>query len=385
MEPILWIVFFAVLLIVIVVGRKFFSSDTKNGIETNKYYIQALESLAGGGGIPNEAIQLLKKSIETNPSSFAPYLLLGDLLRKKGDVGRSLKLHKELSLRPNLSRDQLIMVLKSLVKDQIALRVFGDAVSGCEKILNLDKKDRETHEILLTAYEGQRMWDEAIEVSRKFARFFLTGGKAYQAYYLSYIARQEMKEDREAAKKKLRKALSLDPSCQSAQVFLGDVYYEEKDFDKAIEIWSNFLKNNPEAIKELASRLEKAYFEEGQFGRMVEVYENLSHDLPGNPDVLIGLSRMYHKKGELDAALRLATEAKDLDSKNPEVYRTLVELYHDKKNYEPLLSILKEYFEEKVSAFDRSDCGSCGYSSEELFWRCPQCGTWQVEFQEKVQ
>lgn len=116
---------------------------------------------------------------------------------------------------------------------------------------------------------------------------------------------------------------------------------------------------------------------------MTDVYEDLSHDLPSSPDVLIGLSRMYHRKGEIEAALRLAVEARQIDPANPNLYRTIIDLYSEKKEYEPLLKILREYFEEKAGGFGKFECGFCNHVSDEYFWKCPGCGAWQVNFLER--
>jgi lipopolysaccharide biosynthesis regulator YciM len=382
MEPGTWILLFVVLVVALVAGRSIFTHKARTAVEVDPLYVQALEAIANG--VEGEAIHFLKSSIESNPSSFAPYLLLGDLLRKKHDVERALKIHRELSVRPNLENERKVTVLKSLVRDQIALGLFSEAIEGCQKMIGIEKKDRTALELLLIAYEGKKLWDDAIDVAKKYSRMFMADSKSFMAHYMSFVAKEELKEDMEAAKKKLKRALSYDPSCQPAQIYLGDILYEEKDYDRAIEVWSKFLNNTPEAIKDLSARLEKAYFEGGHFGRMTEVYESLSHDLPGNPDVLIGLSRMYHRKGEVSAALRLAAEAREIDTDNPEVYRTLIELYAEMKEYEPLLAILNEYFDERVSESSRKECRYCGLSAEEFFWRCPQCRSWQINFEEKV-
>jgi|GEM_PF-4166711 len=259
MDPTLWIIIAAVLIVCAVAGRRVFSGEDRSGMAVDPHYVRALEAIARDD--EQGAIRFLTTSIGSNPSSFAPYLLLGDLLRKKADIGRALKIHRELSIRPNLDQEQRIMVLKSLVKDQLESSLFDDAIDGCRKILDNEKKDREGLEFLLSSYEGKRMWGEAIEVAKKFAKLYLTSPGSFIAHYLSFVAREELKDgNSEAAKKNLKQALTHDPACQPALVYLGDIYFEEKDYDRAIEVWSNYLKTEPEAIAGLSSRLEKAYF-----------------------------------------------------------------------------------------------------------------------------
>lgn len=339
---------FFILIFIAVAGRSLFVPKQEATTQVDPLYVQALEAIARSED--RLAIRFLRASIESNPSSVLPYLLLGDLLRKKGDLERALKIHKELSVRPNLDKKVKLMVLRSLAQDQIQLGHFSDAIVGCKEMLDIESKDRPALELLLSAYEGNRIWDEAVEVAGRLAKFFPDDGKVFMARYLSLVAREELADDMDGAKKKFKRALGYDPSCQSAQLYLGDIYFDERNYEKAIELWTSLLKHNPEAIRDLSPRLERAYFEGGHFGKMTEVYEDLSHDLPSNPHVLLGLSRMYQRRGELDAALRLAIEAKNLDPRNARAYEALIDLYAESREYEQLIALLRGYFRQEESA-----------------------------------
>jgi lipopolysaccharide biosynthesis regulator YciM len=343
---------FFLLIFIAVAGRSLFVAKQESRTPVDPLYVQALEAMARGE--ESMAIRFLRASIESNPSSVLPYLLLGDLLRKRGDLERSLKIHKELSVRPSLDKKLRLMVLKSLARDQLKLGSFPDAVSGCKEMLDIESKDRAVLELLLSACEGSKIWDDAVDVAGRLAKFLPDDGKIFMARYLSLVAQEELRDDMEGAKKKFRKALSYDPSCQAAQLHLGDIYFEERNFDKAIELWTSLLRNNPEAIGDLSPRLERAYFEGGQFGKMTEVYEDLSHDLPSNPHVLLGLSRMYQRRGELDAALRLAIEARNLDPRNASTYQALIDLYAERREFEQLIYLLKDYFRQEENSGEGS-------------------------------
>jgi lipopolysaccharide biosynthesis regulator YciM len=357
---------FFILVFIAVAGRSLFVPRQESAPSIDSLYVQALEAMARGED--GQAVRFLRASIETNPSSVLPYLLLGDILRKKGDLDRALKIHKELSFRPGLEKRVRLMILKSLARDYIQLRHYSDAVTSCRAMLDIEGKDRAALELLLSAYEGSRIWDEAIDVAGRLAKFFPDDGKVFMARYLSLVAREELKDDMEGAKKKFKRALSYDPSCNTAQLHLGDIYFEERSYDKAIELWTSLLRNNPEAIRDLSPRLERAYYEGGHFGKMTEVYEDLSHDLPSNPHVLLGLSRMYERRGELDAALRLATEARNLDPRNARTYQALIDLYAERREYEHLIALLKDYFEQEESSATPGAEDSRGRDTPRFLW-----------------
>ncbi len=380
MEMTTWILLAAALVVVLIAGTRVFGRRQRDAVETNPLYIQALEAIAKDDY--DTAVIKLRESIRARPSSFDPYLLLGDVLRSRGEVDRSIKLHKELSLRPGLDRKKKYAVLKSLARDQIRLGRYEPAIETCRQMLAIEKKDRGAYELLISSYEGRKMWDKAVDVAGKLARFFDEDEKSFMAEYLSLVAREEMNEDRDAAKKKLKRALSLDDSSELARLTMGDLYFDEKKYSKAIDIWSRLLKHRPGSIDALSGRLEKAYFEGGHFGDMTDVYEDLSHDLPGNPAVLIGLSRMYHRKGETDAALRLAIEARNLDARDPDIYRTLLELYTGKADHESLFTMLKEYFEQETERVRNRDRGFDVESRDGFLWKCALKGSSRARYDE---
>jgi lipopolysaccharide biosynthesis regulator YciM len=368
MEMTTWIPIVAALVIVLIAGMRVFGGRERDAVETDPSYVQALEAIAKHDF--DTAVVRLRESIRARPSSFDPYLLLGDVLRDRGDVDRSIRLHRELSLRPGLDRKKKFAVLMSLARDQIRLGRYDAAVETCRRVLAIEKKDRSAFELLVSAYEGRKMWDEAVETAGKLARFYDEDEKSFMAQYLSLVAKEEMVVDRDAAKKKLKRALSLDNSCELARLTMGDIYFDEKKYSKAIEIWSGLLKLRPGSIEALSGRLETAYFEGGHFGDMTDVYEDLSHDLPSNPAVLIGLSRMYHRRGETDAALRLAVEARNLDARNPDIYRTLLELYAGKRDHESLFTMLKEYFEQEAERARRRERSADDECGDGFLWKC---------------
>jgi len=176
-----------------------------------------------------------------------------------------------------------------------------------------------------------------------------------------------------------KKSLSLDAECLPASVLLGDIYLKDAQYDKAIAVWSKMLEREPRSIHHVVDRLEKAYFESGNYSQMMEVYEQLHKKIPTDVVVLLGMARMSLKKGDFPGAARYAEEAREVNPRNQKIYQVYLEIHDESGDPKPALDACREYFGRIISENQMYLCNSCGYSTEKLIPRCPDCGEWHFE------
>ncbi len=340
-------------------------------------YTAALESLVGSE--ENRAVQLLIESAKKNPSSVKPFLVLGDIFRKQGDARKAVRIHHELSIRPKLKKDEMERIYRSLTQDYIELGKYQRAVQAAQKLLTFNKKDSFALDSLLRSYEGLGDWDRAVETARTISNRFHRDETDFLAPYHAFVGWMVMDDDPEKAKRLFKKALSLDPLCLSASVLIGDIYLRENRYERAISVWNKMLDREPEAIHHLVDRLEKAYFESGKYSQMMEVYERLHKEMPTDILILLGMARMSLKKGEFHAAARYADEARTVSPRIQRTYQVYLEIYEESGDPQPALEACRDYFNKVVSDKQMYLCNKCGYGSENLIPRCPECGNWEFE------
>jgi lipopolysaccharide biosynthesis regulator YciM len=349
----------------------------KGKVAFDPNYVSALEALIRSE--EESAKRYLIDSARANPSSLSPFLVLGDIFRRGGELEKAVKIHRELSIRPNLAKEEIEKVYMSLAHDYLEVGRYDRAVGIAKKLLALKKRDIPSLELLLKGYEGMESWDNAIDTARTISGFVPSDGTKYLGRYHAYVGWKISKTDPERAEGLFKKALSLYPACTSASVLMGDLFFRQGAYGKAIRVWDEMLNRDPKTIHYVADRLERAYYESGKYSQMMEVYERLHHRIPGDVLVLLGLARMSLKKGDSASATRYAREAKEIDPADQRIYRVFLEIYEESHDPKPALEACQDFFSKVFSGRTKYHCRRCNFRSESIFVRCPECDGWDVE------
>ncbi|MBK9108579.1 MAG: glycosyltransferase family 39 protein [Saprospiraceae bacterium] len=131
------------------------------------------------------------------------------------------------------------------------------------------------------------------------------------------------------AKLELEKALSIHPVYMEAHLQMGNIYYFEKDYVKAIEKYNYILKHLPDdedAFKNLQMALRERGRQLGQAGQVKEAREYIKNALGMNPNdseslMLMGIAE--GSSGNNNLAIEYFRKAAQMDPKNPQVYINL--------------------------------------------------------------
>ncbi len=325
-------------------------------------------------GDREEAVRHLAAAVREDPRNVDAYIKLGNLLREQGRARQAVQVHRELLVKRRLSKALRNEITMNLALD---LREEGRWTEVLESLASLDRASRSDPEMLelaRDAYEATGDYDRAREAHREFLK---TDGEGPElGIYRAHLALLALRSgDTARARSEFRAALKESPQkAILANVYLGDIAAEEKDTDRAIAYWMKLVTERPECAHVVFERLEKAFFEVGDFGRMMSIYEDVVSRAPSSARALIGLSRMFERKGAIDDAVRTAREATKHEGPKLAGHRRLIELL-----------VRQERFEEAAGAADTlletlssvsPTCPSCDSPVPEGAWRCPACRAW---------
>jgi len=376
------VVLFFVAIGIVIIGYVLYTTlltRQKDRTDRDPDYTAALEALVRSE--EERAKSFLIESAKKHPSSLSPFLVLGDLFRRQGALKKAEKIHHELSIRPNLKREEIEKIYESLALDYLEMGKYEQAIQASRKLLSLKKKDdRLTLETMLRAYEGLGDWNHAIETAKTISGRLPGDGTRFLARYHVYVGWKLQGTDPERAEGLFKKALSLDSDCLFASLFMGDLYFRDGEYDKAIDIWIEMLNRRPRTIHQIAERLERAYFESGKYSQIIHVYEQLHKRSPRDTLLLLGMARMSLKKGEYQLALRYAEESREIDPGDPRIYQVFLEIHEESGDPKPALETCRQYMNSVISSTNVFACGDCGYQDKSIFPRCPKCGNWELEF-----
>ena len=291
-------------------------------------YVEALRDLVDGKH--ESAFTKLRQVVTADSGNIDAYLRLGQILREHHKADRALQVHKDLTLRGGLTREQKVATLRQLAMDYLALNDLTTARQALEELISLDSRNHWAHTRLLRLLEKEKNWREAYDVAVEVLKLESNKSKKPLAYY-KYREGDHLFKTREYHKARviLKEAIGLDPQHVQAYLVIGDSYYAEKRLEDAVNFWSKLIAAVPQQGHLAIERLEKTLFDLGRFGDIVEKCQSiLKHD-PRNLEARRTLALFYQKKGELDQAV--------------EIMENIVEDYPDDSS--TLVSLIRFYLE----------------------------------------
>ena len=109
------------------------------------------------------AIEELSKASKADADALEIHLILGNLYREKGQVGRAVTVHQALLQRPRLTPLEHAHVLLCLGLDFRRGGFVDRALETFKEVLHLDPSNRYALANLQKLYEEQHQWQEAYQ------------------------------------------------------------------------------------------------------------------------------------------------------------------------------------------------------------------------------
>jgi lipopolysaccharide biosynthesis regulator YciM len=329
---------FEVLVILIlflaVLSLAFYSAYTRKKIvqEKDTPYLQGLKYMAEGEH--RRAVEMFKESVRQTSDNLDAYIKLGVILRNEGLYKNAIRIHKDLTLRGNLSPEDLVDIKKNLVLDYWYLKDYHKAELYLNQLLADKDQVDWAAPYLIKIYEKSEEWDKAFNILQKSSLAGEEKGKRKMAQLKVKQAIQlvESKNEKDA-RVLMKEAQKIYPGCEEAYLYLGDSYMRENRTDDAIKTWTDLLKKIPEQSPQAFKRLEKAWFEKGQFSKIENLYDSMLKDNPENLPAILALSEILRKKGEHAQALKLLESAQKTDLDQDKIKTQMIKIYIDKNQY----------------------------------------------------
>ncbi|NOZ57625.1 MAG: tetratricopeptide repeat protein, partial [Calditrichaeota bacterium] len=281
---------------------------SRKGETADDLYTLGLNYLLAGD--LDRALDALKRSVSKNTSNIDAYIRIGDILRQKGQLERAIKVHRELTVRTGLRKDQLMAIYRSLVEDYRAAGEYKKAAAVLEKMLQLQKNDPWALRTLIEVHETLEDWDKAAEWRRRWQKVQGVDQSHILALYKVEQGRKAIEQGKEKEGRiRFREAMKLDPGCAAAYLELCDSYIREGREKDALKALREFVHKAPRQAYLAFDRIHDVLFRIGQYGEVETILSELIQQNPEAVRARLSLAEVYEKKGELDEAIRLCEEA----------------------------------------------------------------------------
>lgn len=274
--------------------------------------------VARSSGRRHDAIELLKKSLEFNPSSFESNLYLGMTYEELGKCQEALEALKiSMETKPE-SYEALAYYGSALA----GVKNYVEAMAHIEKSLELKPDYPEAHYKMGGVFHHQGKFNEAIEKYRKTIEL---KPDHEQAHNDLGVALQETNQFEEAISS-LERALQLKENYTGAYLNLGVILTRQGKFDEAVAVYKKALKIFPKY--HLAHHnLGNVYRDQGKIQNAIEHYRTALRIQPDFAMAQVSLALAYLKQGRHEEAIKSCRKAIESDKYFANAYNTLAQLY----------------------------------------------------------
>ena len=336
----------------------------------------------------DQAIDELTQATSTDADALEIQMILGNLYRQKGQVGRAINVHQALLQRTDLRTLEHAYVLLCLGLDFRHGGFVDRALEAFQEVVRLDRLNRYAFVNLQKLYEDQQQWGEAARVREQIAG--IDARRREEDEQILGFLRNEMGTvqanagDVDGAARTYQDVIDLDPAIVPAHLNLGDVRERQGNLTGAIEAWEKLVQEVPQRAYLAFERLERAYRSIGAPRRFVELCQRLIASDAQDWRARLALSRHLAAGGQHRQAFDLLLDALPHNPHglviHQEVWQALSALGLD-------AGLVRRYVDltrNAVFYLDPHVCVRCRYRSTELLWQCPQCHEWNTFVEERI-
>jgi lipopolysaccharide biosynthesis regulator YciM len=335
------------------------------------------------------AIEELSTAAEVAGDPLEIHLILGNLYREKGQVGRAIQEHQNLLQRPHLRKLEHANVLLCLGLDYKHGGFVDRALEAFSEVLRLDPGNRYAMSNLEKLHEEQHQWTEAYAMRQKLAARDGADEQPRHQEILAFLENEigldAMKRNQPAdAAKRFKAAVELDGKNAPAYLNLGDVQLSQGDATAATGTWEQLVSTSPDRAYLAFSRLGDAYVRANDTQRFPALCRRLIAANAQDWRARLALARYLSAHGQASDALEHLFDALVINphalALHQAIWQTLLQL----KLAPALVKRYADLAHDAIFYVDPHICVRCRYRSTELLWQCPHCHEWNTFIEERI-
>ncbi len=349
------------------------------------HYILGLDLLASRQ--IDRAVTELTKAARENTEANEIYLILGNLLREKGQLERAIQIHQSILHRPGLPRNERAHALLCLGMDFKKAGFRYRAMDTFHEVVSLEPRNAYALANLVKIHEEEQDWERALALQEELARVTGTPDSVLRAFLYDQIGQASWKAGEETrAARAFEESIRAEPGLAPSYLHFGDLLASQNRLDEAEAQWTRLAKENPPYAHLTFDRLQRVWAEQGKSDRMEKLYQDVVREDDKDWRARLALARLRHQQGRSEDAFELLLEAVQ---RNPHALavHTVVWSFLGETGATSG-DRLKRYLDEVSKAvlfLDPYLCIKCNYRSSGILWRCPHCQEWNTFVEERLE
>lgn len=356
-------------------------------VRQSPHFIVGLNYLVAGR--VDLAVEELEEASKVDPGALELRLVLGNLYRERGQVGRAIQEHQGLLQRPRLSQMEHANVLLCLGLDYRRGGFVDRATEAFTEVLKLAPDNEAALNNLEKLQEEQHQWQDAYVTRQRLAAIAGPTAQARSKTILAFLEHQLGLQalgqgDVAEADRRFTAAIELDRGVLPAYLSLGDARLQLGDAAGAAAIWESAVAVSPDRAYLPLERLEALYVREGRADKFIALCERLTDAAPREWRARAALAKHLMAQGSPARALELLFGALEHNPHALAIHQAIWGLLSSMDLPRPLVARYIETTRMSVFYLDPHVCTRCRYRSTELLWQCPQCHEWNTFVEERI-
>lgn len=326
---------------------------------------------------PDKAIDLFVEIARLDPETAELHFALGKLFRRRGDIERAVRVHRNLLARADLSSELAAQARFELGQDYLKAGLLDRAEETFRQLAGTQYGPQASR-ALLEIFQREKEWKRAIDAALELQA---SGAGAYQkeiAQFHCELAQDELVHvGPDAALATLEKAHAYDRNNVRATLLVGDALLAKGDTEGALRAWRRVEQQSSAHVGLVAQRLMDGY---RAVGRAREGLNLLKGYLEAAPsiDLLEVVFRCVLELDGPDAANQLVGD----ELRRTPTLLGLDKLIEARLMYAPPerlaeLSMVKSLVGGYAQKLGRYQCSHCGFKAKQFYWQCPGCSQWE--------
>ncbi len=361
-----------------------FEAQSRIFLNATQYLIEGNKDLA---------IKEFLNAVDLNRETIDTYFALGGLFRSNGEIEKAISIHRSLIARESISESTRLLALKELALDFDKGGFIDKAIETYKDVLKINRDQQDVIHSLCRIYEDIEDWDQAYNYRIMLSKV----GQENQSETISHILVQKAKAlfDKgqfKACSEELEDAFRFAPSV-SAKILRLRLFLVLGKMEDANGLLLELLKEHPMyatfifvSLDQFNPKLQQAEPYRERLYQLKDYFLGINDvDLMTSPSVVLSKIRLLKDLKKTGDAFHLLDDWMKNQNQSDVLKVEYIKILIEIGKSEEALSHTKTLLNNLHSSLTRHYCSQCGYNSDEIFWRCPQCHSWEtIQFRWKV-
>lgn len=357
----------------------------------SRIFLNATQYLIDGN--KDLAIKEFLNAVDLNRETIDTYFALGGLFRSNGEIEKAISIHRSLIARESISESTRLLALKELALDFDKGGFIDKAVETYKDVLKINRDQHDVILALCRIFEDTEDWDQAYNYRIMLSKV----GQENQSETISHILVQKAKAlfDKgqfKACAEELEDAFRFAPSV-SAKILRLRLYLVLGNMENANSILLELLKEHPMyatfifvSLDQFNPKLPQKDEYKERLNQLKTYFLGLKDvDLMSSPSVVLSKIRLLKDLQRTTDAFSLLDDWMKNHGQSDVLKVEYIKILIEVGKTEEALAHTKTLLNNLHNSLTRHYCSQCGYNSDEIFWRCPQCHNWEtIQFRWKV-